>query len=64
MHLIDDTLLAAESAVSSYSDSDFDDFADDTYGDPDDHAFAAVGGLHDEHAEREVRHVLARVFGM
>jgi len=60
MHLIDDTLLAAESAISAYED----DFSDDTYGDPDDHAFAAIGGLHDEHAEREVRHVLARVFGM
>jgi hypothetical protein len=59
MHLIDDTLLAAESAVS-----DFDDFSDDTYGDPDDQAFEAVGGLHDEHAEREVRQILARVFGM
>lgn len=58
---IDDALLlAAESAVSG----DDDDFADDTYGDPEDHAFEAVGGLHDEHAEREVRHILARVFGM
>ena len=59
MHLIDDALIAAESAVS-----DFDDFADDVYGEPEDHAFEAVGGLHDEHAEREVRHILARVFGM
>ena len=52
-------LLAAESTVS-----DLDDFADDTYGEPEDHAFEAVGGLHDEHVEREVRHILARVFGM
>jgi hypothetical protein len=57
---IDDALLlAAESFVSGD-----DDFADDTYGEPDDHAFAGVGGLHDEHVEREVRHILARVFGM
>jgi hypothetical protein len=55
----DELLLAAESAVSGY-----DDFADDTYGDPEDHAFDAVGDLHDEHVEREVRHILARVFGM
>jgi len=53
-------LLAAESAVAGCDD----DFADDTYGDPEDHAFEAVGGLHDEHVEREVRHILARVFGM
>jgi hypothetical protein len=59
MHLIDDTLLAAETAVPEY-----DDFADDAYGEPEDHAFAGVGGLHDEHVEREVRHILARVFGM
>ena len=59
MHLIDDDLLAAESAVS-----DFDDLADDTYGEPEDQAFAGLSGLHDEHAERAVRHVLARVFGM
>ena len=56
---IDEFLLAAESAVS-----DFDEFADDTYGEPEDQAFDAVGGLHDEDVEREVRHVLARVFGM
>jgi len=56
---IDEFLLAAESTVS-----DFDDFADDTYGEPEDEAFEAVGGLHDEHVEREVRHILARVFGM
>jgi hypothetical protein len=54
----DERLLAAESIVSG------DDFADDTYGEPEDHAFAGVGGLHDEHVEREVRHILARVFGM
>jgi hypothetical protein len=60
VHLIDDAILAAESAVSAGDD----DFADDIYGDPEDHAFEAVGGLHDEHAEREVRHILARVFGM
>jgi hypothetical protein len=40
------------------------DFADDTYGDPEDHAFAPVGGLDHEHGEREVRQILARVFGM
>ena len=59
MHLIDDALLAAESAVS-----EFDDFVDDTYGEPEDEAFEALGGLHDEHVEREVRHILARVYGM
>ena len=59
MHLIDDALLAAESAVS-----DFDDLADDTYGEPEDDAFEAIGGLHDEHVEREVRRTLGRVFGM
>jgi hypothetical protein len=64
MHLIDDTLLAAESAILSSDSGDFDDFSDDTYGDPEDQAFEAVGGLHDEHAEREVRQILARVFGM
>ena len=55
----DDLALAAESTVSAY-----DDLEDDTYGDPEDHAFEAVGGLHDEDVEREVRHVLGRVFGM
>jgi hypothetical protein len=59
MHLIDDALIAAESTVSG-----FDDLDDDAYGEPEDHAFDAVGGLHEEHAEREVRHILARVFGM
>jgi hypothetical protein len=58
--LDNELLLAAESGVSGYDD----DFADDTYGEPEDHAFEAVGGLHDEHVEREVRHILARVFGM
>ena len=55
----DEFLLAAESTVP-----DFDDFADDTYGEPEDEAFEAVGGINDEHVEREVRHILARVFGM
>ena len=56
---IDEFLLAAESTVS-----DLDDFADDTYGEPEDHAFGAVDGLHGEQVEHEVRHILARVFGM
>jgi len=56
----DDLLLAAESTVSGYDD----DFADDTYGEPEDRAFEAVGGLHGEHVEHEVRHIVARVFGM
>jgi hypothetical protein len=60
VHPIDDAILAAESTVSGYDD----DFADDAYGEPEDHAFEAVSGLHDEHVEREVRHILARVFGM
>jgi len=59
MHLIDDALLAAESAVS-----EFDEFADDTYGEPEDEVFEPVGGLYDEHVEREVRRILGRVFGM
>jgi hypothetical protein len=54
-----DLLFAAES-----TGSDLDDFADDTYSEPEDHAFEAVGGVHDDHVEREVRHILARVFGM
>ncbi len=56
---IDELLLAAESTVAGE-----DEFADDIYGEPEDLAFGAVGSLHDEHAEREVRHILARVFGM
>jgi hypothetical protein len=59
MHLIDDALLAAESAVPA-----FDEFEDDTYGEPGDDAFEAIGGLHGESGEHEVRQVLARVFGM
>ena len=59
MHRIDDAMLAAESAVS-----DFDELADEAYGEPEDPAFAAVGGVHDDHAERELRRILARVFGM
>jgi len=55
----DESLLAAESAVAGY-----DDFADDTYGEPEDVAFAGVGGLYDEHVERAVRQILARVYGM
>jgi hypothetical protein len=55
----DELLLAAESTVSGD-----DDFTDDTYGEPEDAAFEVIGGLHDEHAEREVRQILARVFGM
>jgi hypothetical protein len=56
---IDEFLLAAESSVP-----DFDEFADDTYGEPEDRAFDAVAGVHDEQVDREVRHILARIFGM
>jgi hypothetical protein len=56
---IEALLLAAESTVAGE-----DEFADDTYGESEDLAFEAVRSLHDEHAEREVRHILARVFGM
>ncbi len=55
----DETLLAAAGTVPGYED-----FADDTYDEPADVAFEDVGGLHDEHVERAVRQILARVYGM
>jgi len=56
--------LAPESAMGQEIDFEFDA---DTYVDPADDAFdglVATGSLYDEGAERHVRDVLGRVFGI
>lgn len=60
----DELALAAESTVSAFDDPADDSPMDESYGAPDDFAFEAVGGLGEEHAERAVRDILGRVFGL